>query len=166
MKSTTLFFLIIFWGIFGFTQSSRILVNPDGTHSIIPDEEDSGVIINPDGSHSVLINNGCTSTIINSDGSHSIIHKNGILAFQISPGEPNSTDDCNEDSFTQIDPNSIHPFVNPYVRTAIRSKKKGYKKIVIQDKNSAVKRVFYIEKSKFRKKKKELRHRKKIEAKN
>lgn len=50
---------------------SQVIVNPDGTHSVVT----GNVIINPDGTHSVLVGN----VIVNPNGSHSVIHGNILV---------------------------------------------------------------------------------------
>lgn len=50
---------------------SQVIVNPDGTHSVVT----GNVIVNPDGTHSVLMGN----VIVNPNGSHSVIHGNILV---------------------------------------------------------------------------------------
>lgn len=50
-----------------------IIVNPDGTHSVLHQNGNTGVVVNPDGSHSVLHQNGSTAVLVNPNGTHSVV---------------------------------------------------------------------------------------------
>jgi hypothetical protein len=51
-----------------------ILVNPDGTHSVILNAGSSmPLMVNPDGTHTVIFNNGSTQTWVNPNGTHSVM---------------------------------------------------------------------------------------------
>ncbi len=51
--------------------NGQVIVNPDGTHSIVT----GNVIVNPNGTHSVIHGN----IIVNPNGSHSVIHGNILV---------------------------------------------------------------------------------------
>lgn len=87
--------------------NAQVIVNPDGTHSVVH----GNVVVNPDGTHSpihgnVIVNPNGTHSVVqgnvieNSDGTHSTIPNNIIENF----GEPNSTHDGAADNS-----NGIHP---------------------------------------------------------
>jgi hypothetical protein len=62
------------WCSIGIAQAQvSVVVNPDGTHSVVHQNGNTGVIVNPDGTHSTLTQNGNTAIIVNSNGTHSII---------------------------------------------------------------------------------------------
>src|SRR5688572_33241663 len=73
--------LLVLVGRYAIAQS--ILVNPDGTHSVIHDHGATSVVINPNGTHSVVFNNGSTSIMVNPDGTHSTILRHGNTATLI-----------------------------------------------------------------------------------
>lgn len=50
-----------------------VIVNPDGTHSVLHQNGNTGVVVNPDGSHSVLHQNGSTAVLVNPNGTHSVV---------------------------------------------------------------------------------------------
>lgn len=51
--------------------NSQVIVNPDGTHSVVT----GNIIVNPNGTHSVVVGN----VIVNPNGSHSVIHGNTLV---------------------------------------------------------------------------------------
>ena len=75
--------LVLLVGRYAIAQS--ILVNPDGTHSVIHDHGATSIVINPNGTHSVVFNNGSTSIMVNPDGTHSTIVRNGNTGTVIHP---------------------------------------------------------------------------------
>ena len=57
------------------SSAQTIVVNPDGTHSVILNAESAiATQVNPDGTHTTIFNHGNMKTIVNPDGSHSIMH--------------------------------------------------------------------------------------------
>jgi hypothetical protein len=50
-----------------------VIVNPDGTHSVVHQNGNTSVIVNSNGTHSTLTQNGNTAIIVNPNGTHSII---------------------------------------------------------------------------------------------
>ena len=59
-----------------YAQSPTVVVNPDGTHSVMHKAGGTAVIVNPNGTHSVVHNaNTSTPVIINPDGTHTILHE-------------------------------------------------------------------------------------------
>jgi hypothetical protein len=68
-----------------FAIAQSILVNPDGTHSVIHDHGATSIVVNPNGTHSVLFNNGSTSIMVNPDGTHSAILKHGNTGTVVHP---------------------------------------------------------------------------------
>jgi len=74
---------VLFIGHYAIAQS--ILVNPDGTHSVIHDHGATSIVVNPNGTHSVLFNNGSTSIMVNPDGTHSTILKHGNTGTVVHP---------------------------------------------------------------------------------
>lgn len=75
--------LLLLVGRYAIAQS--ILVNPDGTHSVIHDHGATSVVINPNGTHSIVFNNGSTSIMVNPDGTHSTILRHGNTGTLIHP---------------------------------------------------------------------------------
>ena len=68
-----------------YAAAQSIVVNPDGTHSIMVTTGNASTIINSNGSHSTVINNGSTSVIINPDGTHSTAFNNGNTSIVVGP---------------------------------------------------------------------------------
>ena len=62
-----------------------IVVNPDGTHSVVINNGNSATIVNPNGTHSTAIHNGNSSIIVNPDGTHSVVINNGNSATKDNP---------------------------------------------------------------------------------
>ena len=56
---------------------NTVVINPDGTHSVVINHGTTSTIVNPDGTHSTAIKNGSTTTIVNPDGTHTVVIKNG-----------------------------------------------------------------------------------------
>lgn len=50
---------------------AQVIVNPDGTHSVVT----GNVIVNPNGTHSVIHGN----VIVNPNGTHSVLHGNILV---------------------------------------------------------------------------------------
>ena len=56
--------LLFFIGLSAYAQHT-VVVNPDGTHSVIINNGNVSTIVNPDGTHSTAIMNGNSTTIVN-----------------------------------------------------------------------------------------------------
>ena len=63
--------LILFTFVFSLSAGAQVIVNSDGSHSVVHGD----VIVNSDGSHSVKHGN----VIVNSNGSHSVVHGNVLV---------------------------------------------------------------------------------------
>lgn len=56
------------------TGSAAVLVNPDGTHTVVPNvESNPTVIVTPDGRHALLHRHGSTNLLVTPDGSHKLL---------------------------------------------------------------------------------------------
>ena len=64
-----LFFAMLSSGLY----AQSVIVNPDGTHSVVIDHGVHKVIVNPDGTHSVAVGLGTSNILINPNGTHSQI---------------------------------------------------------------------------------------------
>lgn len=65
------------------TYAQGIIVNADGTHSIMTN---TGIIVNSNGTHSIVVNSGTNiSTVINPNGTHSTLVNNGNITTIVSP---------------------------------------------------------------------------------
>jgi hypothetical protein len=73
----------LFVGCYAVAQS--IVVNPDGTHSIMAHTGNASTIINSNGGHATVINHGSTSIIVNPDGTHSTAFNHGSISIVVSP---------------------------------------------------------------------------------
>lgn len=59
-------------------KAQSVIVNPDGTHSVLMGTGSTQILVNSDGTHSTVIDNGgATKTVVNPNGTHSIIIDNG-----------------------------------------------------------------------------------------
>jgi hypothetical protein len=74
-----------------YSTAQTIIVNPDGTHSIVINNGITSTIVNPDGMHSTAITNGLTFTLINPDGTHSTGVNNGHMSIIVNPNGTHST---------------------------------------------------------------------------
>ena len=75
--------LVLLIGRYAIAQS--ILVNPDGTHSVIHDHGATSIVVNSNGTHSVVFNHGSTSIMVNPDGTHSTILRHGNTGTVVHP---------------------------------------------------------------------------------
>jgi len=71
-----IFLLLMLFVAFENVKAQTVIVNPDGTHTIVIDNGPTKTIVNPDGTHSIVIDNGSTKTIINPNGTHSTVIDN------------------------------------------------------------------------------------------
>lgn len=92
--------------------AQSIIINPDGTHSVVIDHGVHKVIVNPNGTHSVAVSSGISNIIVNPDGTHSQIMGEGTSKIIVNPNEPHSTVTTQGDSQrVLIHPNSgFQPF--------------------------------------------------------
>lgn len=68
------------------TYGQGIIVNADGTHSIMINSGNTGIIVNANGTHSTVINSGANiSTVVNPNGTHSTLVNNGNIATIVNP---------------------------------------------------------------------------------
>jgi hypothetical protein len=60
--------------VFFYGDAQTILVNSDGTHSVIIDHGGgTSIQVNPNGTHTIIFNNGTALTKVNPDGTHTIV---------------------------------------------------------------------------------------------
>jgi hypothetical protein len=109
MKQMLTFLFITFISYGAFAQS--VIVNADGTHSIIIDNGATKSIVNPNGTHSTIIDNGATKTIANPNGTHSIIIDNGATKTIANPNGTHSTIIDNGPTKTIVNPNGTHSII-------------------------------------------------------
>lgn len=57
--------------------SQAVVVNPDGTHTVVVGHGPTAIGINSNGTHSTVINHGGTLIVINPNGTHSVGVSNG-----------------------------------------------------------------------------------------
>ena len=81
--------LSVFVGCYAVAQS--IIVNQDGTHSIMVNTGNASTLINPNESTSTVINHGSTSIIVNPDGTHSTAFNHGNVSIIVGPTGMHST---------------------------------------------------------------------------
>lgn len=97
----------------GFSQGTSVIVNPDGTHSVVHYHGNTSTQINSNGTHSIATataifhhGNGM-STKVDADGMHStIFHHGNTMA-------------------TQVNPDGIHSIIHHYGYTSIQDDPKG-----------------------------------------
>lgn len=65
---------------------TSVVVNPDGTHSVLHQTGSSAVLVNPNGTHTVVPNVDSNPTVIvNPDGTHSVLHRHGGTNLLVTP---------------------------------------------------------------------------------
>ncbi|MBX0292338.1 hypothetical protein K3G63_17965 [Hymenobacter sp. HSC-4F20] len=65
---------------------TSVVVNPDGTHSVLHQTGSSAVLVNPNGTHTVVPNVESNPTVIvNPDGTHSVLHRHGSTNLLVTP---------------------------------------------------------------------------------
>jgi len=65
--------------------AQNVVVNPDGTHSIVIDNGSTKTIVNPNGTHSTVIDNCSTKIVVNPNGTHSIVVGSGRIKTVVNP---------------------------------------------------------------------------------
>lgn len=103
----TLYLIVISIGL----NAQTIIVNPDGTHSILIDNGSIKTLVNPNGTHSTIIDNGSTKTIVNPNGTHSVVVGNGTIKTLVNPNGIHSTIIDNGGIKTIINPNGTYSTV-------------------------------------------------------
>src|SRR5690242_17685819 len=71
-----IFFITIFIAMAGLVNGQTVIVNPDGTHTIVVGGEQPGtpkIIIYPNGLTSVVQTTGATTVVVDPDGRHRIL---------------------------------------------------------------------------------------------
>ncbi|TXE03733.1 hypothetical protein [Algoriphagus aquimarinus] len=117
-----LFFAMLSSGLY----AQSVIVNPDGTHSVVIDHGVHKVIVNPNGTHSVAVSSGTSNIIVNPDGTHSQIIGNGNSKIIVNPNGTHSIL-TTQGNFQRViaNPNSgSQPFF---------FKKRGSKMIILRD---------------------------------
>ncbi|WP_425638032.1 hypothetical protein ACPUEN_01295 [Algoriphagus yeomjeoni] len=133
-----LFFVMLSSGVF----AQSVIVNPDGTHSVIIDHGVHKVIVNPNGTHSVVVGSGTSQIIVNPDGTHSPIVGNGNTKIIVNSNGSHSIL-TTQGNFQQV-LNQSNPSPLPLI-----FKKRGSKMIILPDGS-----VIYFEKVKKKRKSK------------
>lgn len=117
-----LFFAMLSSGLY----AQSIIVNPDGTHSVVHGHGDNKVIVNPDGTHSVIMGSGSSKIMVNPDGTHSLIIGDGNSKIIVNPNGTHSI------LFSQDDSQQV--VANPYSGyQPFFVKKRGTKTIILPD---------------------------------
>jgi len=70
--------------------AQSVIVNPDGTHSVVIDHGVHKVIVNPNGTHSVAVGSGSSNILVNPDGTHSQIIGDGNTKIIVNPNGTHS----------------------------------------------------------------------------
>jgi len=92
-----LFFVMLSSGLYAQT----VIVNPDGTHSVVHDLGDTKVVVNPNGTHSVILGSDTNKIMINPNGTHSQIFGVGNSKIIINPNGTHSILNT-QDKFLQV----------------------------------------------------------------
>ena len=122
-------------GCYAVAQS--IVVNPDGTHSIMVTTGNASTIINSNGSHATVITHGSTSIIVNPDGTHSTAFNHGNVSIIVGPTGMHSTavhNDCAVEELSNVNSDELDPIfdskhekrigkINKEIRKVNRSKR-------------------------------------------
>ncbi len=70
--------------------AQSVIVNPDGTHSVVIDHGVHKVIVNPNGTHSVAVSSGTGNILVNPDGTHTQIMGEGNSKIIVNPNGTHS----------------------------------------------------------------------------
>ncbi|WP_192350734.1 hypothetical protein [Algoriphagus sp. Y33] len=117
-----LFFAMLSSGLY----AQAVIVNPDGTHSVVLGHGDSKIIVNPNGTHSVIMGSGTNKIIVNPDGTHSPIMGEGNSKIIVNPNGTHSILFSPDNSQQVVaKPNSAYQ--------PIIIKKRGTKMIILPD---------------------------------
>ncbi|MGV3706361.1 MAG: hypothetical protein ACO1NU_13380 [Arcticibacter sp.] len=65
------FCLSVIWFSYSAIGQAQIIVNPDGTHSVVT----GNIVVNPNGTHSIIAGN----IVVNPDGTHSVVAGNVVV---------------------------------------------------------------------------------------
>jgi len=104
-------FVFTFVALLNNIRAQTIIVNPDGTHSIMIDNGVTKTIVHPNGTHSTVIDNGTTKTIVNPDGTHSTVIDNGITKTIVNPNGTHSTIIDKGTTKTIVNPDGTHSII-------------------------------------------------------
>ncbi|RBL89304.1 hypothetical protein [Chitinophaga flava] len=91
MKKLLVLIAILFFFSISYTFSQSIIVNPNGTHSVVVGSGSVRTAINSDGTHSTVIGHGRIKTIINPNGTHSTLVNHGTIGTVVNPNNTHST---------------------------------------------------------------------------
>nr|MBI1229109.1 hypothetical protein [Cytophagales bacterium] len=83
--------IIALFAVIDKSTAQSVVVNPDGTHSVVIDNGSTKTIVNPNGTHSTIIGSGTTRTIVNPNGTHSTLISSGATKIIINPNGAHST---------------------------------------------------------------------------
>lgn len=89
MKKLLLLMALFFSSNYTFSQS--VVINPDGTHSVVVGSGSVRTAINSNGTHSTIIGHGTVSTVVNSNGTHSTLLNTGTVGLILDPPDTNTT---------------------------------------------------------------------------
>ena len=117
-----LFFAMLSSGLF----AQSVIVNPDGTHSVVHDHGVHKVIVNPDGTHSVVVGLGTNNILVNPDGTHSQIIDHGNSKIIVNPNGTHSIL-AKQGDFQKVMVRSNYAF------QPITIKKRGGKMVILPD---------------------------------
>ena len=106
MTKLHLTFLLI--GCAALAQAQGVIVNADGTHSVVVNNGSTSTIVNSNGTHSTAIHNGSTSTIVNANGTHSTAFHNGNTSVIVNPNGTHSTAFHNGSTSVIVNPDGTH----------------------------------------------------------
>ncbi len=117
-----LFFEMLSSGLY----AQSVIVNPDGTHSVVLGQGDNKVVVNPNGTHSVIMGSGTSRIMVNPDGTHSQIIGEGNSKIIVNPNGTHSIL-FSQDNFQQVVANPNSGYQPLFV------KKWGNKMIILPD---------------------------------
>lgn len=87
MKLLVLFFFAM---LSSGLHAQSVIVNPDGTHSVVIDHGVHKIIVNPDGTHSLAVSPGTGNILVNPDGTHSKVIGEGNSKIIVNPNRTHS----------------------------------------------------------------------------
>ncbi|RZK02876.1 MAG: hypothetical protein EOO46_18260, partial [Flavobacterium sp.] len=123
MKNTVSFLMIL---VVGLIHSQTIQVNPDGTHTVIHQTENTtSVQVNPDGTHTVRTGN----VQVNPDGTQTIVQENETTSVQVNPDGTHTVTNHNDTNSVQVNPDGTHTLLAKRAREKKLEARKKTKKL-------------------------------------
>ncbi|RPD47092.1 hypothetical protein DNI29_13145 [Hymenobacter sediminis] len=92
MKGSLFPTLLLLGSLTAAQAQTSVVINPDGTLSVLEQTGGSAVLINPNGTHSMVPNADSNPTVVvNPDGTNSMLHRHGGTNLLVTPSGSHPT---------------------------------------------------------------------------